>query len=130
MDLSIEPAVMTLKAGTAQRLRGRPGQRVTSVRGTLWVTGDADLRDVVLTPGGEATLDPSGRAVVQALGGAALVALEDGVEIEPRAAAPGLWTRLAERLRSARTRYELRGLTDYQLRDIGLSRSEIDCLVR
>jgi uncharacterized protein YjiS (DUF1127 family) len=33
-------------------------------------------------------------------------------------------------LRAARTRAELRGLTDHMLRDIGVRRTEIDCLVR
>ncbi|HTQ77244.1 MAG TPA: DUF2917 domain-containing protein [Burkholderiales bacterium] len=46
------------------------------------------------------------------------------------AAVRGLLRGIAGNFESARTRQALKGLTDYQLRDVGLRRSEIDCLVR
>jgi hypothetical protein len=81
MDLSLESAVVTLKPGAVLRLRGGIGRRVSHVRGTVWVTQDRDTRDIVLKDGADLEIEPDGAAILQALGGPAMVALEDGVKI-------------------------------------------------
>lgn len=156
MDLSIESAVVTLHPGRALRIRGAAGRRVSHVRGVIWVTQDGDPGDVVLENGTDLALARSGRAIVQALGAPALVAFEDGIEIERPAARldyeaearrlraeaiaallgklasalGSLWKQSGNWISAARTRYELRRLSDHQLRDIGLRRTEIDCIER
>ena len=42
------------------------GVRIEARCGSVWVTQDHDLRDVVLNPGESFTIDASGRALVQA----------------------------------------------------------------
>jgi len=81
MDLSLESAVVTLKPGAVLRLRSGIGRRVSHVRGTVWVTQDRDTRDIVLENGADLEIEAEGAAVLQALGGPAMVALEDGVEV-------------------------------------------------
>lgn len=164
MDLSIEGAVIEVATGEALRLAGADGRRITVVRGAVWITYDGDRRDIVLESGADLVLNYRGGAILQALGGSALVALEDGIkigrpELQPvaewhpgsetdraarraraeavaallaslGAAVRRLWARLEKRFEAARTRHELHALSDYSLRDIGLRRSEIDCLTR
>jgi uncharacterized protein YjiS (DUF1127 family) len=164
MDLSQSGAVITLQTGEALRLTGAEGRRISAVAGALWVTQDGDQRDLVLENGADVLLGRAEGVVVQALGGPALVAFEDGIrlpradqELDPavldhlaidrtarraraeatawlfaelRAALRRLWARVNARLAAARTRHDLYSLTDHMLRDIGLRRTEIDCLVR
>jgi uncharacterized protein YjiS (DUF1127 family) len=164
MDLSQTGAVITLRAGEALRLTGAEGRRISAVAGALWVTQDGDPRDIVVQDGADVLFGRTDGAVVQALGGPALVAFEDGIglpqagkELDPavldhleidrrarraraeatawlfrelRAGLRRLWARVNSRLLAARTRHELHALSDHMLRDIGLRRSEIDCLVR
>ena len=47
-----------------------------------------------------------------------------------RASLRRLWARLEERQQAARTRSELSALSDHMLKDIGVRRAEIGCLVR
>jgi len=47
-----------------------------------------------------------------------------------RAGLARLWARLNDRVAAMRTRGELHALSDHMLRDIGLRRTEIDCMVR
>jgi uncharacterized protein YjiS (DUF1127 family) len=153
-----------VQAGQALRLTGVEGRRIGAVSGALWITRDGDRRDIVLEGGADIVLDRAEGVVVQALGGPALMVLEDGIrvprtneELDPAvldhlvidqtarraraeatawlfaelaAALRRLWARLNARLAAARTRHDLYGLTDHMLRDIGLRRTEIDCLVR
>ena len=135
MDLSIEGAVITVRPGEALRLTGGNGRRITSVRGAAWVTQDGDIRDIILEGGADVVLNRSGGTILQALGGPAQVALEDGIKVarpKPHADAlvARLWKYLEQRLDAARARHELRALSDHMLRDIGLRRTEIDCLIR
>src|SRR4051812_23809361 len=47
-------------------LDGARGTRLLVTRGTLWVTLEHDLRDVVLTPGDDFTIDRGGLTLIQA----------------------------------------------------------------
>lgn len=81
MDLSQTGAVITIRAGQALRLTGAEGRRISAVAGALWVTQDGDPRDVVVENGADVLLDRANGTVVQALGGPALVAFEDGISL-------------------------------------------------
>jgi uncharacterized protein YjiS (DUF1127 family) len=164
MDLSTTGAVLTLREGEAVRLNAVEGRHISAVTGALWVTRDGDPRDIVIENGADVRLDRADGVVIQALGGPALVALEDGIslpqagkDLDPavvdhleidvrarraraeatrwllqaaRAGLARLWARLNDRLDAMRTRGELHALSDHMLRDIGLRRTEIDCMVR
>jgi len=79
MDLNYAGAVITLRAGEALRLAGTGGRRISAVSGALWITQDNDPRDIVLESGADLLLEGADGAVMQALGGPALVAFEDGI---------------------------------------------------
>jgi len=133
MDLSYGRAAIELKPGQPLRLRDAQGRHLSVIEGTIWVTQDGDLRDVVAEAGSEFVFDRPGLAVVQALGGRAVVAAEEGIELE-RAARPLLgpvsrfWQRIERARKSMRARVALRSLSDRELRDIGLCRGQIDLI--
>lgn len=79
-------------------LAGRPGTRIESRHGGLWVTQDGDLRDVVLASGEAYVLDRCGPVLVQALA-PALVMVQRPVEQSTRT--HGLWQRLTQAAFSA-----------------------------
>ena len=57
----------TLAKGRIRRVHHPVGQRVECVSGTLWVTQDGDLRDIVLAPGESFAFDHRGDALISAL---------------------------------------------------------------
>jgi uncharacterized protein YjiS (DUF1127 family) len=139
MDLSNAGAVLTLRFGEAVRLAGPDNRRITAVHGALWVTQDGDFRDVVLENGADLLLKRPGDVIVQALGGAAVVAVEDGIRAERgdarlavrfAARLAAAWRGFSGWLEARRARHDLRALSDHMLKDIGLRRTEIDCIVR
>lgn len=71
---------------------GRPGLRIESRRGSVWITQDGDPRDVVIAAGESHALDREGAVYLQALD-AACVLLPDAAM--PARPTPGLWQRLA-----------------------------------
>jgi len=79
-------------------LAGRPGTRIESRHGGLWVTQDGDSRDIVLERGEAFVLDRCGPVLVQALD-PALVVVERPANQGARA--PGLWQRLTQAALSA-----------------------------
>lgn len=81
MDLSQTGAVTAVRAGEALRLSGAEGRRISAVSGALWITRDGDPRDIVVENGADLLLDRADGVVVQALGGPALVAFEDGINL-------------------------------------------------
>ena len=87
------PGLVGLPRREILAVAGRKGARIESRRGSVWVTQDGDLRDVVLAAGEVHVLEHDGPVLVQALD-AALVALRP----PPPAAvpAPGLWQRLLQ----------------------------------
>jgi uncharacterized protein YjiS (DUF1127 family) len=86
----------------------------------------------VLEAGQDFVFHQARSAWIQALGVPTLIALEDheaaGQRREPLATR--LWHGLVRRLAVARTRAQLRAMSDRTLADIGVRRTEIDCLVR
>jgi len=70
------------------RLEDARGTRLRAVRGTLWVTLDADPRDIVLSAGEAFTVDTDERVVVTSLGECATL------DVRSAQRAPRLWARL------------------------------------
>lgn len=60
-------ALSALRKGELLRLDGRRGLRITSRRGSLWLTQDGDPNDVVLDPGQAHCLEADGPVLIQAL---------------------------------------------------------------
>jgi hypothetical protein len=58
---------IALKARSAERIENGLGQRVTALKGALWITQTDDERDTVLTAGQSFVLDRNGLAIVFAL---------------------------------------------------------------
>jgi hypothetical protein len=61
-----ERVSMQLDAGQELRLRDATGWTVACLRGSAWITQEADARDVFLDPGDTFTLDRSGLALILA----------------------------------------------------------------
>jgi hypothetical protein len=72
-DLTL-PAI-SLRHGDTHRIEAGRGLRVQCLTGTLWLTQDHDLRDIVLEPGDGATIERDGLSVVTALRDAQFVLL-------------------------------------------------------
>ncbi|HEX2649453.1 MAG TPA: DUF2917 domain-containing protein [Burkholderiales bacterium] len=130
MDLSYGRAAIQLKPGQPLRLRDAQGRHLSVIEGAIWVTQDGDLRDLVVEAGSEFVFDRPGLAVVQSLGGAARIAAEDGAEFERASSSPlgvlaRLWRKVQRAQRSTQARGALSSLSDRELRDIGLCRSQI-----
>lgn len=70
------------------RLQKARGARLRAVRGTLWVTLDADPRDIVLSPGECFTVNSDESVVVTSLGECATV------DVRSPQRSPRLWARL------------------------------------
>lgn len=81
MDLQITQASIELHPNEPLRLHAGAGNHVTGIRGTTWLTIDGDPRDIILAPGDTHAFEQAGSAMVQALGGDALLNAEDGVEV-------------------------------------------------
>jgi len=70
------PASISLPKGAIHRVpRGR-GRRIESLRGSLWVTIDNDLRDILVNPGQGFSIDRDGDTLISALDDANFVVLE------------------------------------------------------
>ncbi len=72
----LNTAAISLRKGDIHRLRDRRGHRIEALSGTLWVTIDNDLRDIVLEVGEGFDIGGSGDALVSALADARFVLLE------------------------------------------------------
>jgi hypothetical protein len=68
--------VTALRPGEVLRLRDAVGNRITGLRGELWITQEGDPRDVILKAGEGFVLDRPGLALAQAVGEAALLTEE------------------------------------------------------
>jgi hypothetical protein len=55
-----------LGKGLIRHVRGDKGRRVELLSGSLWITQDGDLRDVVLSPGEGFDFDRRGDALLSA----------------------------------------------------------------
>ena len=65
-----------LAKGRIRRVHRPLGRRVECVSGSLWVTQDGDLRDIVLKPGESFAFDHKGDALICALDDSSFLLLE------------------------------------------------------
>ena len=96
MHFDTPQALVPLAAPTPLRLTDARGTRVRAVAGTLWLTIDGDLRDLVLQAGQSLVIDTPRRVLVTTLGGPATAGV-----CAARRAPPAWLGRLAQRLRPA-----------------------------
>jgi hypothetical protein len=66
MRVNAPPFRVTLNWGTPLTVAGGEGTCITARRGSVWITQDNDLRDVVLSSGESFLLDHPDLAIVQA----------------------------------------------------------------
>jgi uncharacterized protein YjiS (DUF1127 family) len=132
MDLSYGNAATRIEPDRPLAVKSALGRKLTVVKGTVWITQHRDVRDTVLEAGQDFVFDQPGSAWIQALGVPASIALEDyhAADRRRQPLARRLWRGLVRRLELARTRGELHALNDRTLADLGIRRTEIDCLVR
>lgn len=88
MDRHLASNLAILEARGMLILPDPRGHRIDCIDGTLWITQDRDRRDVLLTDGETFVFDRPGRAIVQALGSGAALALGPGLVADRPAAAP------------------------------------------
>jgi hypothetical protein len=85
-----------LAPGELVQLDGARGTTLRVTRGTLWVTLEDDLRDIVLSAGDTFTVDRGGLTIVEAQGATTVCVLARHVtELRRRSAALGLAGRFA-----------------------------------
>lgn len=75
------PARIAMSRSTLLEVPQRSGARVASGAGTLWLTLDDDLRDIVLAAGESFEVPPGRRALVYALDDAVLELATDVAEV-------------------------------------------------
>jgi len=73
MRASSRPRINSLPRNVSLALQRHAGDRIECVSGTVWLTQDGDLRDIVLDAGESFRLDRTGRALVSALADAGVV---------------------------------------------------------
>ena len=73
MRASSRPRITSLPRNVSLGLQRHAGDRIECVSGTVWVTQDGDLRDIVLNAGESFRIDRSGHALVSALADAGIV---------------------------------------------------------
>ena len=66
MRVNASPFRVTLRWGSPLTVDGGSGTCITARRGSVWITQDNDLRDVVLSSGESFRLDQPDLAIVQA----------------------------------------------------------------
>jgi hypothetical protein len=69
------PQRVTLAPGAAIAVKVRPGTRLRTLEGTVWVTQDGDAKDYIVPVGTRYSADRDGRVVMTAMDGAARVAV-------------------------------------------------------
>lgn len=72
----LHAASITLHKGAIHRLPSGRGQRIESLAGSLWVTIDNDVRDILVNPGEGFSIDRDGAALISALDDSRFVVLE------------------------------------------------------
>ena len=67
MDMIIESPVLSLEPGQVVTLDDAAGVRIRASEGTVWVTYEDSLGDLIVGPGETLVVTRNGRTVVQAL---------------------------------------------------------------
>ncbi|MBS0448397.1 MAG: DUF2917 domain-containing protein [Proteobacteria bacterium] len=76
MNVDLIAARRHLDKGDVMRLTHGAGRRIESLHGSLWITLDHDLRDIVLDAGEGYTVDGPGPVLVSALDDASFLLLD------------------------------------------------------
>jgi hypothetical protein len=63
----LNEAAIHLRKGEVHRIRKGVGRRIEALNGSLWVTMDNDLRDIMVGPGEGCTLDRGRETLISAL---------------------------------------------------------------
>jgi len=100
MWINTPSARLAIAARRGLRLKDARGAKLRAVQGTLWVTIDNDLRDIVLDPGESFVVDSSSPLVVMPLGDCATVDVKSAASVNGGGAAKSwlqaLWPRRAD----------------------------------
>lgn len=99
MWINTPNARLAIAARRGLRLKDARGARLRAVQGTLWITIDNDLRDIVLDPGETFEVDSHAPLVVMPLGECATVDVRSANQAATRASSTwlhALWPRHAE----------------------------------
>jgi len=67
MNLDLERPTLSLDAGQVVALDDAEGSRISARLGTVWVTFEGSIKDVILGPGESIIVARNGRTLVQAL---------------------------------------------------------------
>ena len=67
MELNVGNAVLELKAGQVITLDDAIGASVQARLGSVWITEEGDVRDIVLGPGEQRVIKRAGRTLIQAM---------------------------------------------------------------
>ena len=67
MNLNLDHPTLALDAGQVLTLDDVAGKRISARLGSVWITYEGYLKDVILSPGESLILAKDGRTVVQAL---------------------------------------------------------------
>jgi|EndMetStandDraft_4_1072995.scaffolds.fasta_scaffold1259105_1 hypothetical protein len=67
MELKLDSAVLELKAGEVVTLDDAIGASVQARLGSVWITEEGDVRDIVLGPGENRVIKRAGRTLIQAM---------------------------------------------------------------
>ena len=73
MKLELNAGEVRLGPNQTLRLRDSAGSTVRAIEGSVWITEENQLRDIVLAPGSAYRLRQRGLAIINALGGEASV---------------------------------------------------------
>jgi hypothetical protein len=84
MWINTPNARLALAARRGLRLKDARGAKLRAVQGTLWVTIDNDLRDIVLDPGESFVVDSNSPLVVMPLGECATVDVKSATSAHTR----------------------------------------------
>ena len=99
MWINTPNARLALAARRGLRLKDARGAKLRAVQGTLWVTIDNDLRDIVLDPGEAFVVDSNSPLIVMPLGDCATVDVKSAAPASAGRARwwlQGWWPRRAE----------------------------------
>lgn len=80
MRNDLRSSIVWLGPNQLLELREAQGRVLTSVIGTLWMTQEDDLLDVVISAGESRRIEHGGVTLAQTLSGAAYVLIEDGAD--------------------------------------------------
>ncbi len=93
--------VWELASGEHVKMDGARGTTLRVTRGTLWLTQERDVRDIVLSAGDSFTIDRGGLTLIEAQGNATVCVLAHHVnEVHARTRQPGAVERVRGWLRS------------------------------